>query len=100
VIRELLAVVPVAALVACGPSTAPSGVVDAPLRNGTVATHAATSPTATAPSAASSVRPSVARAVASRRPVQADGGSAAAAASDGCNRNYTPCVPDDAVVVD
>ena len=72
-----------------------------------MATRAANSPTATEPAAppaassvAPSVAPSVARPVASRRHVQADGGSAGAAAADGCNRNYTPCVPDDPVDVD
>ncbi len=98
VIRGLLAVGPVALLVACGVPAAQSRYADNSARTeAAVATRVVTSTTpdveevAARPSAVGAPDRAVARAhdVPPRNVAQ-----------DGCNPNYTPCVPDDPVDVD
>jgi hypothetical protein len=96
VIRGLLAVAPAALLVACGVPAAQRPYAEVPSRTAAaVATEVAVSPTP----AVEEVRPAAVgkrapRSVAPRAP------RPATAATEGCNRNYTPCVPDDPVDVD
>jgi len=96
VIRGLLAVAPAALLVACGVPAAQRVYAEVPSRTAAaVATEVAVSPTP----AVEEVRPAAVgkrapRSVAPRAP------RPSTAATEGCNRNYTPCVPDDPVDVD
>lgn len=96
-IRRLLAVAPAVVLVGCSPATVQGAGHAETVRSTPVATRVAASPTATGlvvptvePSA---VRTVTQRTAAPRRTVQP-------APMDGCNRNYTPCVPNDPIDVD
>jgi hypothetical protein len=99
VIRRLLAVAPAVVLVGCGPAAVQgAGHPEVTARSTPVATQVAAGPTATE-LAAPSVAPTGVRTVVAQRSA-APRGTVQPAPADGCNRNYTPCVPDDPVDVD
>ena len=85
-------------LVGCGPAAVQGTGHAEPARSTPVATGVAASPTATE-HAAPSVAPSAVRTVVARRTAMPHR-TVQPAPADGCNRNYTPCVPDDPVDVD